>query len=102
MNLNKMSRNERSLLLYFETCAVDLGGRVDMRRLNEDDIQIAKCWAENGFVGFGRIVIKDHNGQGTNWVELTDDAWSLAHQERRARQERNPCRYKKTTEKGRE
>ena len=100
MNLNDMSRDERSLLLYFETCAVDFSGRVDLQRVNEDDMQIAECWNDNGFISFGRIVYKDHNSQGNHWVELTDGAWSLAHEERRARHERNPRRFQKTAEKG--
>ncbi|MEE9158957.1 MAG: hypothetical protein V3U60_11285 [Gammaproteobacteria bacterium] len=100
MNLSDMSRDERSLLLYLETCAVDLCGRVDGCHMNEDDFDIAKGWNESGFVSFGRIVIKDHNRQGGNWAELSEDAWELAHKERRARQERNPRRYKTTAEKG--
>lgn len=100
MNLENMNRHERSLLLYFETCAVDFNGRVDLRRLNDADVQIAECWNENGFIGFGRVCHKDHNSQGRHWVELTEDAWSLAHQERRARHKRNPRRYMKTAEKG--
>lgn len=96
MSLNEMSRDERSLLLYLETCAVDFTGRVDSRRINEDDFRIAKGWNEAGFISFGRIVVRDHNSQGSNWVELSEDAWGLAHQERRARQERNSRRYKKT------
>ena len=100
MNLEDISRGERSLLLFFETCAVDYSGRINTHRMNESDFAIAKNWNESGFIGFGRIVFKDHNSQGSCWVELSEDAWSLAHQERRARQARNPRRYKKTAEKG--
>jgi len=100
MNLNDMSRDERSLLLYFETCAVDFSGRVDLRRVNEDDMKIVECWNDSGFISFGRIAHRDHNSQGSHWVELTDDAWSLAHKERRTKYERNPRRFQKTAEKG--
>ncbi len=99
LTLDHMSRDERSLLLYFETCAVDLCGRVDSRRMNSDDFEIAQRWSETGFCKFGRIVVKDHNGQGQHWIELSDEAWTLAHQERLARFKRNPRRYTRTSEK---
>jgi len=98
MTLEEMRRDERSLLLFFESCAVDLNGRVDAKRMNEKDFSIAKDWDFNGFICFGRIVIDDHNSQGGNWVELSEDAWSMAHQERRARHARGKRRYKKTYE----
>lgn len=88
MKLEEMSRDERSLLLYFETRAVDYGGRVDVRMMNDGDMQIAKMWHENGFIRFGRIVIRDHNGDGTHWCKLSEEAWKLAHEERRAREKR--------------
>jgi len=43
-SLNKMTKNERSLLLYLETRAVDYGGIVDTRHMNQDDMEIAKEW----------------------------------------------------------
>lgn len=94
--LETMSRDERSLLLYFETCAVDLSGRVDARRLNSDDFEIAGRWSGTDFIGFGRIKSADHNSQGQHWVELSDEAWELAHQERRARNARCEPRYERT------
>lgn len=86
--LGKMSRDERSLLLYLETRAVDCGGRVDTIRMNQDDFDIAKKWNDEGFIRFGRIVMRHHNSEGTHWCLFSDDAWKLAHQERKARWER--------------
>ena len=63
MELN--TRNEKNLLLYFETQAVDYGGTLESVRMNADDFAIAKRWNEAGFVHFGRIAfhdIKRHNG----------------------------------------
>jgi len=39
--LDTMTSDERNLLLYFETCAVDYGGKIDNRRMNREDIYIA-------------------------------------------------------------
>jgi hypothetical protein len=93
-----MSRDERSLLLYFETCVVDLAGRVDPRRMNEEDEVIANKWADKGFINYGRIASADHNSQGCLWVEFSADAWSLAHQARRQRAAGSTRRYRKTSE----
>jgi len=87
-SLNKMTKNERSLLLYLETRAVDYGGIVDTRHMNQDDMEIAKEWNKKGFMGFGRIVMKYHSHEGTHWCKFSDEAWKLAHQERKNRNER--------------
>lgn len=80
-----MTRDELSLLLYLETRAVDYGGRVDMWKMKADDMAILKRWNDSGFLQSGRIVISDINQDGTLWCLLSDDAFALAHQERRAR-----------------
>lgn len=90
MELN--TRNEKSLLLYFETQAVDYGGTLESVRMNADDFAIVKRWNEEGFVHFGRIAfhdIKRHGGVARDhWCVLSEEAWTLAHAERRARCER--------------
>ena len=35
--LDKMTKNERSLLLYFETRAVDYGGRIDTKMMKKTE-----------------------------------------------------------------
>lgn len=86
------TRDEKSLLLYFETQAVDYGGTLESARMNADDFAIAKRWHEAGFVHFGRIAFNDittHNGVARDhWCVLSEEAWTLAHAERRARCER--------------
>lgn len=106
MKLDAMTKDERSLLLFFETCAVDQRGGVDGRRINDADREIAQRWNECGFVLFGRMSFKDvsrlHkiNVVRTDWCELSDEAWKLAHEERRARAARmaKDRKYKKTSE----
>ena len=100
MNLESMSKSERSLLLYFESCAVNQTGRIDSRKMNANDFTIAKKWNESKFVKFGRISFKDIMRNFTNWCELSDEAWELAHKERKARHERMAAKraYRKSTE----
>lgn len=92
MELEKMSRDERSLLLYIETCATDEAGLIDSRKVNEDDIEILKEWDETGFISYSRLtwnsIQKLSSHYHTSRVFLSEDAWKLAHEERRARNKR--------------
>ena len=86
-----MTKDERSLLLFLETCAVDYGGKIDARHMNKDDFRIAESWDRSGYLKFGRICYKDIPSSvtaKTHWVELSEDAWKDAHAERRARFDR--------------
>ncbi len=97
---NKMTREEKSLLIYFESCAVNYSGRILMARMNDEDRAIAQRWHESEFIQFGRIKAKDSNGQGAHWVELSDEAWRLAHMARRGRHNLSKRHYKRTNELG--
>lgn len=83
--LQSMTKDERSLLLFFETRAVDYAGKVQTAHMNADDFKIAQRWDSEGFVNFGRIAFEDVNSHGSHWCRLSDDAWALAHEERQAR-----------------
>lgn len=92
--ISEMSKDERSLLLFFETCLVDSHGKIDGRKMNLDDMHIAKGWNRDGFVEFGRLPGKWVFGAGqaynqTHYVVFSEEAWELAHEERRARAARN-------------
>jgi len=89
--LDTMTKDEKSLLLFFETQAVDYGGKInDTRHMNKEDFEIAEQWNREGFIKFGRIrfhsIVKD--SYSTRWCELSDEAWILAHAERKARYKR--------------
>jgi len=86
--IKTMSRDERSLLLFLETRAVDYGGRVNLQHMNEEDMKITDIWNKEGFIEFGRIVIRNHNSDGTNWCKLSNEAFKLAHEERLERANR--------------
>lgn len=88
----ELTKTEKSLLLYFESQAVDYGGTLESVRMNAGDYEIAKRWRDTGFVQFGRIAaddIKRNAGVARDhWCVLSDEAWAIAHAERRARCER--------------
>ncbi len=87
MKLETFSKNERSLLLYFESRAVDHSGAVHTQHMNAEDMQLAALWHDNGFVRFGRIssdCLPMPSGS-THWCELSESAWLLAAEERRSR-----------------
>ncbi len=91
--MNIIAKDERSLLLYLESRAVDYGGLVDARMMNEDDMEIAKQWNTTGFLVFGRIKSDDWcktNTQCRHWVHLHDAAHEAAAKERLARARRSP------------
>lgn len=87
--LSEMNKDARSLLLYFETCAVDHGGLVDELHMNDADRLIAKQWNDTGFVKYSRIAARFIGmSKRTHAVFLSEEAWTLAHEERRNRQKR--------------
>jgi hypothetical protein len=94
MIVEDMTKDEQSLLLFLETCAVDFG-TVDTRHMNSEDMDIAKDWTEEGFITFGRMPahwIQEAGKRGgkcnTHYVSLTPEAFELAHKLRRERAER--------------
>jgi len=103
---NDMDKDGRNLLLYLESCATDFGGLIDSRRMNKEDFETAEEWNQHGFISFGRVCAADickmkRNGHPcTHWVALSEEAWQMAHQERRARATRVEAKrtWKKTSE----
>ena len=86
-NLDTMTSDERSLLLYFETRAVDYGGLIDTKHMNREDMEIADIWNEEGFIKSSRV--KAHSiVVFSHWCELSEEAWKIAHTERRAKYKR--------------
>jgi hypothetical protein len=48
-------------------------------------MEILERWRDIGFIDYGRIAAADISARGSLWVKLSDDAFNLAHQERRDR-----------------
>jgi len=88
-----MTKDEKSLLLYFEICLVDCRGQVRSAKMNMADFRIAKDLSERGLIKFGRISFKEIKMVGpdpvTHWIKFTDRAWGIVHKLRRQRAERH-------------
>ncbi|WP_186019898.1 hypothetical protein [Burkholderia gladioli] len=92
INIDALTRTEKSILLYAETCLVDYGGLLEGRRMNQDDMDALKALAYAGSISFGRVPgsllseIRDRTGRHvTHWITFNDVAWNLAHAIRRER-----------------
>lgn len=86
-SVENMSRDEKSLLLYIETRCADYGGKLDDRQMNAVDLSLLKSWGAEGFVEYGRIasIYVGASSPNTKWCRLSDEAWRLAHECRKAR-----------------
>lgn len=86
----EMTKKEKSLLLYLESRGVDYSGRVDVSRMNQEDVEVARRWDREGFVQFGRIKLSDcWSNKAECYCHLSPEAYALAAEERRERAERN-------------
>lgn len=99
-----MNNDQISLLLYLETRAVDYDGKVAMEKMNKEDLEQAKAWNESKFIGFGRICLKDIDKRqlsSSSWIELSEEAWTMAHTQRKLRADRGMASrsWRKTSEK---
>lgn len=86
--IDKMTHDQKSCLLYLETCAVDHGGLVEGQRMNREDHDAAKVFQAAGLVELHRIpsFLLDHTGRPyTHWCRLTDAGFTLAHTLRQQR-----------------
>jgi hypothetical protein len=88
IEFKSLTKDQKSLLLFLESRAVDHGGLVATEHMNGDDMLHAKNWNEIGFIGFGRLVANSISTLCTHWVTLSEEAWQFAHAERRARNQR--------------
>lgn len=101
LTAEQLTKNDRSFLLYVETCCVDGGGLLVSERMNaEDHASVARLEA-GGLMCFGRIpaALLDMRPSSpdpvptrprgvTHYAALTDAGWALAHQLRRERSKR--------------
>ena len=99
-----MNSNEKSLILFFETCAVDRAGAVDARRMNTGDHEVAGILAKDGVIEpLERVASEDLTETRTFKVTMTEKGWKLAAEFRRERADRmNDRRQWKTIREKRE
>lgn len=92
------TKKDKSLLVFFETCMVDYGGRVQGCRMNADDHAIADRMVAEGLITFRRLPFAYIETQRkkidlfTHLVEFSDEAWDLAYRFRRDRADREQAR----------
>jgi hypothetical protein len=107
----ELTKEEKSLVLFLETQAVDHSGLVNTSSMNGDDRTILARWIEEGFVASGRVCSESIEHWGLIkpnevrclWVRLSPEAWKAAHKERIERAERLWKRREwKTTKEARE
>lgn len=82
-----MTKDERSMLVYAETCVVDYSGLLEGQRMNRADMEALKKFKAAGLLDYGRIpaALLDRSYGKTHWVTFNESAWTLAHQLRRVR-----------------
>lgn len=86
MNINEMTKDEKSMLVYIESCNVDGDCLLVGARMNEADIVAMKKFQQEGLLlKSGRIPWKMINGNRTHYAELSEAGWELAHQLRKQR-----------------
>lgn len=92
LDIDKMTKDEKSLLLYFEFCCTDRSGFVESQRMNDEDFAIAKVWGEEKFIQFGRVFgeflldrRRHPRPERDHWVRLSPDAHKIALELRRQR-----------------
>lgn len=93
--VDELSQDERSLLVYLETRAVDHGGIVAGHHMNEMELKVAEEWNRENFIRFTRLrpdFLDDvkKNG-GSHAVELSDIAYNCVTliRKRRAKRSQN-------------
>ena len=81
-------RDKKSLLLYLETRCVDYSGLLDDRQMNDADWANLNRWSNKKFIE--QRIRRDYLKRGLNHiVELSDEAWTIAHLLRRDRAEQD-------------
>ncbi|MDN7965596.1 hypothetical protein QZM92_26810 [Burkholderia multivorans] len=90
IDINALTKVERSIILYAESCCVDCGGLLEGIRMNADDMTALRKFADAGILTFGRIparLLGPLSGlrEPTHWITFTEEAWQLAHALRRER-----------------
>ena len=83
-----MTKDEKSLLLFFETCMTDSGCLINTQHMNDTDKGIAEVWRKSDFIKYGRRKFSEITNGNTHWVILNNEALDAAlalHKERALR-----------------
>lgn len=98
MDIESLTKTERSILLYCETRLVDGGGLLQPARMNAEDHEALNKFKAAGILDWGRIPFRtmeqlthpeDHPHMPglrlSYWVTFHDEAWEMTHKLRRKR-----------------
>jgi hypothetical protein len=88
IDINTLTRDEKSILLYAETCLVDRSGLLCGDRMNDADRAALAKFKAAGVLDYGRIphkLVKREAVADTHWITFNDEAWAAAHALRRER-----------------
>lgn len=91
--IQTLTKDQRSIIVYAESCLVDRGGLLEARKMNKEDFDNLHMYEREGFLSHGRIpfsVMQSLEGRDwspTHWITFKDKAWELAHALRRFRAE---------------
>lgn len=81
----ELTKDQRSALLYVETCVVDYGGLLEGRRMNTEDHESLRQMQAIGWLTWGRIpssLLGRHDfthSTPNHWARLTASGWKVAH-----------------------
>lgn len=83
------TRQQRSIIAYAESCAVDSGGLLDALRLNDEDLShltlLSQTHSASALWTFGPVPPDLLDGTLAYWVELNSLGWAVAGEVRRTR-----------------
>lgn len=92
MNTSELTKDQKSMLTYIETCVVDHGGTLEAARMNAADHEAMKDLKSLKLIDHGRMpseFLRVHGARKcAHWAVLTDAGWEVAHKLRRERAER--------------
>jgi hypothetical protein len=88
VNIESMSKGEKSLLLYLESRATNHSGLINVSQINKEEIDICNRWNKKGFIQFGRVVARNVRSYCFMWCKLPESTFKIAHKLRKERADR--------------
>jgi hypothetical protein len=102
------TRQEKSILLYAETCLVDNYGRLNQTRMNTEDFENLDKMKAEKLLDYGRLPSKEIEESmktlgrfqtSTHWVSFTEQAFKLVTEMRRERAYNGTIKLREIMEK---
>jgi hypothetical protein len=106
--ISEFMRQEKSILLYAETCLVDNKGRLNSLKMNGEDFDNLDKMEREGLLHYGRLPFHEIERLSkyfnkltlpTHWVSFSDEAWALAWAMRKERADKGKEELQKALEK---